>query len=163
MTCNLHWFSLFHENMKVILWSIHTFWYKGLAQNNERKLEKKRPLLCKNNGSDGNTIFTKGSSNLWTWHLYNVFRSAKSIKIQPINPNLINQQTIDKKTTRWFEISRIFHIWLPIAYLQLPMGMPWAGAGSTPLPMCRGAWGRGRPQRGLGGAIGNLQSAIGNR
>ena len=53
-------------------------------------------------------LFTKGSTNRWTWHLCNAIRSAKSIQIQPIIPNLINQRKSRKKTRIWVEISRIF-------------------------------------------------------
>ena len=38
----LHWFSLFYEKVKIILCSIHTFRYKGLAKNKEHiELTKK--------------------------------------------------------------------------------------------------------------------------
>ena len=39
--------SLFHEKMKMILWSIRTFWYKGLAKNNRknRVWKKKASIL----------------------------------------------------------------------------------------------------------------------
>ena len=41
---NYNDFSLFHEEMKVILWSIHTFWYKGLAKTNEKSQVLKKAL-----------------------------------------------------------------------------------------------------------------------
>ena len=43
---------------------------------------------------------SKNSRNLL---FYNVFRSAKSIQIQPINPILINVRKIEKNTD-WFEL-----------------------------------------------------------
>ena len=69
-------------------------------------------LFWKNRGSDEKIFFTKWLTNLWIWHLYNVFRSAKPIQIQPINPNLINQWRIAKQIRIWFEFSLIFYIYV---------------------------------------------------
>ena len=44
------------------------------------------------------------SKKLYKSQFANVFRSAKSIKIQPINPNLITKQNFDKNNEDWFEI-----------------------------------------------------------
>ena len=81
MTGILKWFLLFCKKMKVIIWSIHTFWYKGLAN----KDEKKEKWQVRKKGLYSETIivrtakrfFTKGSKKQWIWHFYNVFRSAK--------------------------------------------------------------------------------------
>ena len=75
--------------MKVILWSIHTFWYKGLANIKEKNRVQKKASILKIVARMKKLFFTKGSKNLWIWHLYNVFRSAKSIQIQPINQILM--------------------------------------------------------------------------
>ena len=40
--------SLFYEQMEAILWSIHTFWYKGLAKIKEKVKFEKMSLSCKN-------------------------------------------------------------------------------------------------------------------
>ena len=52
-------FSLFHEKMKVILWSIRTFWYKGLAKIRKKIEFAKKLYSAKNNSSDGKAVFHK--------------------------------------------------------------------------------------------------------
>jgi len=114
--------------VKVIRWSIRTFWYKGLAKNNEKWQVRKKGLYYeKIVVRIKKPFFTKVSKNRWIWHFYNVFRSAKPIQIQPINPNLINQRKIAKKNWIWFEISRICFIffWLfvvPVQCSETPLG-----------------------------------------
>ena len=72
------------------------------------EFEKKASILKKIAVRMKKLFFTKVSENRWIWHLYNVFRSAKPIQIQPINPNLINKREISKKNRICFENSRIF-------------------------------------------------------
>ena len=36
-TCDLLDFSHFYPKSNIILWSIHTFWYKGSAENKKKK------------------------------------------------------------------------------------------------------------------------------
>ena len=43
--------------MKVILWSIRTFWYKGLAKIRAKIKFVKKPLVCKNSSSDEKAVF----------------------------------------------------------------------------------------------------------
>ena len=82
-------FYMFTE--KMILWSIHTWWYKGLAETNKRKWQvRKRPLSLENNCPGLKAVFSTKSKHLWNRNLYNVLRTAKSIQIQPINPILIH-------------------------------------------------------------------------
>ena len=49
MVCNLPSFSFFEEKVKVILWSIRTFWYKGLAKKTMKngEFEQKASILKK--------------------------------------------------------------------------------------------------------------------
>ena len=91
----------------MILWSIHTLWYKGFAKKWTTSSLKKKPLFWKLVRIK-NQFSTKGSTNIWIWHLYNVFRSAKSIQIQPINPILIKLM-YKSKNRNWstIRISRI--------------------------------------------------------
>ena len=124
------------QKMKFILWSIHTFWYKGLAKKRKMTSWKTNAsILKKTIVRTEKWFFTKGSKNLWILHWYNVFRSTKSIQIQPINPNLINQRKIAKKIRMWFDISRIsFYIYIYIyIYIALPIcwGACSAGKGSN--------------------------------
>ena len=136
-----------------------------------RKLRKKRRVWKKGLYSVKILVwmkkpfFTKGSTNRWIWHLYNVFRSAKPIQIQPINPNLINQRKIAKKIRIWFEISRIFFIYCPRCLLlhRVANGCDlrpslWISAMWQPLHALREEYGttyspQGRHHRGIGRAI----------
>ena len=36
-TCDLPWFFIFYQKSNMILWSIHTFWYKGSAEIKKKK------------------------------------------------------------------------------------------------------------------------------
>ena len=36
-TCHLQCVSFFYQKSNMILWSIHTFWYKGLAENHKKE------------------------------------------------------------------------------------------------------------------------------
>ena len=45
-------FSFFYEKMKMILWSIRTFWYKGLAKIKGKSSLIKMSLFCENCNSD---------------------------------------------------------------------------------------------------------------
>ena len=73
----------------MILWPIRTFWYKGLAKIKETNQVWKKGLYSeKKVVRIKKFIFTIGSKNQWIWHLYNVFRTAKPIQIQPINQNV---------------------------------------------------------------------------
>ena len=81
-------------------------------------------------------FYTKGSNNRWIWHLHNVFRRAKPIQIQPINPSLINQRKIYKTDIWiWFEISRIFlyiYICIICMYNDASKGQWAKGRAATP-------------------------------
>ena len=96
---------------------------------------KKRPVSCKNNSSGEKVIFPKGSTNRWIGHLCNVFRSAKSIQIQPIIQIFINQRKSRNKIRIWFEISRIFYIYIYIDAISLCVAvwlLFWVGAVQVP-------------------------------
>ena len=54
--------SLFDQKVKMILWSIHTFWYKGSAENKGNKLGKMFFFL-KNNSPDLKAYFSKNRKN----------------------------------------------------------------------------------------------------
>ena len=55
--------------MKVILWSIRTFWYKGLAKIKEKIKFEKRRLSLKNSSPDSKADFRK----VFIWYLgYNI-------------------------------------------------------------------------------------------
>ena len=55
-----HDFSLFHENMNVIVWSIRTIWYKGLAEIKEKwRVRKKWLFLIKIAAQVRRLIFQK--------------------------------------------------------------------------------------------------------
>ena len=100
--------------MKVILWSIRTFWYKGLAKIKEKWRARKKGLYSEKIIARTEKRFsTKGSKNQWIWHFYNVFRSANSIQIQPIIQILINKRKPGKQIWIWFEISHILFIYCP--------------------------------------------------
>ena len=52
-------FSLFYEKVKMILRSIRTFWYKGLAKTKTISSSKKRPPSLKNSSPGSKAIFQK--------------------------------------------------------------------------------------------------------
>ena len=67
--------------MKVILWSIRTFWYKGLAKNNEKNRVLKKVCFLKNNSSDGKAKKKKFLYGVWglilsrydiKWSIYDI-------------------------------------------------------------------------------------------
>ena len=97
----------------------------------EKTSLKKRPLFWKIVVRTEKQLFTKGSTNRWIWHLYNVFRSAKPIRIQPIIPFLMNIRKNRKTNPDWFELgnyidallmplSIIIKYCLSVAHLELP-------------------------------------------
>ena len=62
-------FSLVYEKVKMILWSIRTFWYKGSAKTMENdKFEKKASLSLslKNSSPDSKAVF---SGKVFIWYL----------------------------------------------------------------------------------------------
>ena len=54
-------FSIFYEKMKMILWSIRTFWYKGSAENEEKMQVRTKAPFLKNNSPDWKADFPKKS------------------------------------------------------------------------------------------------------
>ena len=52
-------FTLFYEQVKMILWSIHIFWYKGSAENKEQWKTRKIILSLKNSSSDSKADFSE--------------------------------------------------------------------------------------------------------
>ena len=52
-------FSLFYQKVKMILWSIHTFWYKGSSGKKENDKFEKRALSLKNSSPDSKADFSK--------------------------------------------------------------------------------------------------------
>ena len=66
MSGNYNDFSLFQEKVKVILWSIRTFWYNGLGKNNEKsRVLKKGVFLEKIVAQVRRLIFRK----VFIWYL----------------------------------------------------------------------------------------------
>ena len=58
--------SLFYEQVKIILWSIHTFWYKGLSDIKENeKFGKKGLYLSKIAAPLRRLIFRKVLFGIW--------------------------------------------------------------------------------------------------
>ena len=73
------------------------------------------PILKKNKSSDEQKrFFTKWSEDLWIWHLYNVFRSANPIQIQPINPNSLNNRKCSNKSWYYFNFRVMFFTYVCI-------------------------------------------------
>ena len=67
--------------MKTILWSIRTFWYRGLTKTMKNdKFEKK--LSCENTSSDKKMFFTRGSKNQWNSRLTNAFQMLHPFQTQ---------------------------------------------------------------------------------
>ena len=124
-------FSLFHEKVKLILWSIRTFWYKGFLEKQWKMTSLKKGFYSeKTVVRIKKLFFIKGSTNRWIWHLYNVFRNERSIQVQPIIPNLINQRKLEERIRILFDISRIFFIYI---YIYIYVG--WL-VSSWPVAQC---------------------------
>ena len=51
--------SLLYQKMKIILWSIHTLWYKGSAPNKEKRQGRKMSLSLKNSSPESKADFSK--------------------------------------------------------------------------------------------------------
>ena len=61
-----NYISLFYETMKVSLWSIRTFWYKGLAKTKMKNDEFGKCLSVKNNSPGSKADFPKKTSfGIW--------------------------------------------------------------------------------------------------
>ena len=55
-----HEFSLVYQKSNMILWSIHTFWYKGSAENkNKNKVREKAYISQKQQLEPQSVIFQK--------------------------------------------------------------------------------------------------------
>ena len=54
-----HDFSLFYEKVKMIMWSIRTFWYNGSAENKKMTTSKKELFLSKIAAQIRRLIFRK--------------------------------------------------------------------------------------------------------
>ena len=79
--------------MQVILWSIRTFWYKGLAKNIEKwRLWKKNLYSVKIIVRTEKPFSTKGSTNRWKSCLTNAFQIKNQLQIQPNIPNYVNKK-----------------------------------------------------------------------
>ena len=107
--------SLTHEKVKVIRWSISTFWYMGLATNNEKWWVRKKGLYYdKNNSSDGKAVFhqrVKQMSNNDEFDICIMWSGAQNrFKSNPLTQFLINKQAKRRgnEIRIWFEISRVF-------------------------------------------------------
>ena len=59
-TCDLPNFYLLYQKSDMILWSIHTFWYKGSAENKEkRNVREKRYISQKQQPKIKSNLFQK--------------------------------------------------------------------------------------------------------
>ena len=49
--------SLFYQTVKMILWSIRTLWYKGSAENKDKRQGRKQIIPLKNTSPDSKADF----------------------------------------------------------------------------------------------------------
>ena len=83
-------FSLFYQKVKMILWSIRTFWYKGSAENKGNWQVRKKGYISQNSSPDSKADFSKQSIlGVWslilrryvtTLNLYNLTLNIQYIK-----------------------------------------------------------------------------------
>ena len=59
MTGDLHLLFTFCQKVKMILWSIQTVWYQGLAKTMNNDKFKKSPLTLKNSSPDSKADFSQ--------------------------------------------------------------------------------------------------------
>ena len=85
-TSVLRCFSQFHPKSNMILWSIHTFWYKGSAENKKQiHVREKRYISQKQQPTNQSMIFQTKTMNCtfdkWVWNVIPVPNPTQYTKL----------------------------------------------------------------------------------